>query len=74
MADNKADEKQTAPKQSAPKKPLSWVEKLDSDKPLNPLDEVKADADFNHNKRVRDEKDREEFEARKRGDRQPSEG
>ena len=54
--------------QKAPARPLTWEEKLDQNKKLNPLDEVKADADFNHKKRVRDEEEREKFEARKRGE------
>lgn len=66
--------KEDAAPVTARKRPLTWQEKLDANKPLNPLDEVKADADFNHNKRVRDEQEREEYEARKRGQRQPSEG
>lgn len=71
---NKADENTPAQsKQNAPKRPLAWQEKIDQGKKLSPLDEVKADADFNHTKRVRDEQEREEYEARKRGERQPSE-
>jgi hypothetical protein len=54
-------------KPAAPKRPLTWQEKIDAGKPLNPLDETKADADFNHQKRVRDQEEREEYEARKRG-------
>lgn len=70
----KDDNQAAQPKQNAPKRPLTWQEKLDQSKKLSPLDEVKADADFNHQKRVRDEEEREKFEARKRGERQPSEG
>lgn len=71
MANN--DNQAQKPAEKAPKRPLTWEEKLDKNAKLNPLDEVKADADFNHKKRVRDEEERLKFEARKRGERQPSE-
>lgn len=51
------------------KRPATWQEKLDLGAELSPMDEVRADADYNHNKRVKDQADRDEFEARKRGDR-----
>lgn len=56
------------PATTQPKRPLTWQEKIDQKKPLNVLEETKADADWNHRKRVRDEKEREEYEARKRGE------
>lgn len=61
-------EETQAQEQKAPKRPLTWEEKLDKSEKLNALDEVKADADFNHKKRVRDEEEREAYEARKRGE------
>lgn len=46
---------------------LTWQQKMDRGLPLNPLDEVKADADFAHRERLREREARERFEARKRG-------
>lgn len=54
-------------------KPLSeqerptWQDKLQQGKPLNPLEEVKADADFNYQQRLREEEARKEFEQLKAG-------
>ena len=43
-------------------KQLTWKEKIDQGKPLNPRDDVKADADFNYKRRLREEEERKEFE------------
>lgn len=45
----------------------TWQDKLSNSEPLNHLDEVKADADFNYQQRLREEKARKEFEALKAG-------
>jgi hypothetical protein len=44
---------------------LTWKDKLEKGLPLNPLEEVQADADFNYHERLRQEKSRQEFEQRK---------
>lgn len=44
---------------------MTWQQKLENNLPLSKMDEIKADADFNHNERVRQEEARQEFEARK---------
>ena len=44
---------------------LTWQQKLEQGLPLNTLDEVKADADYNYRKRLRDEEDKKAFEALK---------
>lgn len=44
---------------------LTWQQKLEKGLPLNALEEVKADADFNYRQRLREEDARREFEARK---------
>lgn len=41
---------------------MTWREKLDNGHPLNPLDETKADADFNYKSRLREEEERKAFE------------
>lgn len=41
---------------------MTWREKLDNGHPLNPLDEIKADADFNYKSRLREEEERKAFE------------
>jgi hypothetical protein len=45
----------------------TWVEKLEAREPLNNMDEIKADADFNHKFRVREAEERARFEQRKSG-------
>lgn len=45
----------------------TWQDKLSNSEPLNHLDEVKADADFNYQQRLREEKARKEFEDLKAG-------
>jgi hypothetical protein len=51
------------------KKILTWKEKLDQGVPLNTMDEVKADADFNYRRRLREEEERLAFEKLKSGGR-----
>lgn len=41
---------------------MTWREKLDNGHALNPLDEIKADADFNYKSRLREEEERKAFE------------
>lgn len=41
---------------------LTWQQKLDKGLPLNPLEETKADAHFNYHNRLREQKERAEFE------------
>lgn len=48
-----------------PKKELTWKDKLEKGVPLNSFDEVKADADFNHRRREREEAEKKRFEALK---------
>lgn len=43
-------------------KTLTWKEKLEQGVPLSPLDEVKADADFNFKRRLREKEEEAEFE------------
>lgn len=43
-------------------KQLTWQQKLAAGHPLTPLEEVKADADFNYNRRLRDEEEKAAFE------------
>lgn len=68
MTDNSKEEK-TVPKSvpSSEAKVLTWGQKLEQGLPLNTYDEIKADADFNYRQRLREQQEREEFEARKRG-------
>ncbi len=49
-------------KSKTPARKLTWQEKLDQNKKLNVLDEVKADADFNYRFRLREKEAREAFE------------
>ncbi len=43
------------------KRQMTWQEKLKHGVALNDLDEVKADADFNHNRRLRYEDEQKQF-------------
>lgn len=43
-------------------KDMTWQQKLEKGLPLNTLEEVKADADFNYRTRLRDEEERKAFE------------
>jgi len=47
------------------KKILTWQEKLEKGLPLNDMDEVKADADFNFKQRQRELEEKKRFEALK---------
>jgi hypothetical protein len=38
---------------------LTWQEKLKAGQPLNELEQVKADADFNYRQRLREQQERE---------------
>lgn len=67
--DSQEVERQDQGDAKAAKRPLTWEEKIDQNKKLSPLQEVQADADYNHKKRVRDEEERQAFEARKHGGR-----
>lgn len=40
----------------------TWQEKLQAGEPLNPLEETKADADFNYKERLREQEARKKFE------------
>lgn len=78
MAKNESQEvaRQDQDSPKAGKRPETWEERLDRGKKLSPLQEVQADADFNHKKRVKDEEERQEYEARKAayaGDKRSSE-
>jgi hypothetical protein len=53
----------------APKKQLTWQQKLEQGVPFNSFDETKADADFNYRQRLRDETSKQEFEAKKQANR-----
>lgn len=46
---------------------MNWKDRIEAGKPLNPLQDVQATADFNFTQRQEEQKAREEFEARKRG-------
>lgn len=48
----------------------TWQDKLDAGKPLNPLEEVKADADFNYKRRLREAEEQKRFEQLKANGRQ----
>jgi hypothetical protein len=50
----------------------TWQDKLDNGQTLNPLEETKADADFNYKQRLAEQKARAEFEARKAGGLRPA--
>lgn len=54
--------KATDKTKKAKEKQLTWPQKLDQGVPLNRLDEVKADADFNYHQRLREQQARENFE------------
>lgn len=41
---------------------LTWKQKLEKGLPLNKFDEVKADADFNYKKNLREQTERKDFE------------
>lgn len=45
--------------------PLTWQEKLRVGKPLSPLEDTKAEADFAVKRHLREQRERAEFEARK---------
>jgi len=49
---------------------LTWQEKLDQGVPLNSLEDTKADADYNVKQRIREQSERDAFEARKNRGRQ----
>lgn len=56
----------TTPEQFKPlEERPTWKDKLDAGKPLNSLEETKADADFNYRRRLRDEAERKDFETLK---------
>lgn len=46
---------------------LTWQQKMQQGLPLSNLEETKADADFNYRTRLRQEKERQEFEQAKAG-------
>jgi hypothetical protein len=50
---------------TAPKRKLTWKEKLDQGKKLNALEDTQADADFNYRRRLREEKEKKAYEASK---------
>lgn len=54
------------------KKQLTWQQKLAQGIKLNELEEVKADADFNHKRRERERKEEENYKALKRNEATPS--
>lgn len=56
------------------KERLNWKQKIDRGERLNNLEDAQADADFNYRARLRDEKERAEFAAKKAGRLQPSDG
>ena len=51
---------------------LTWQEKLDKGEKLSTLEEVKADADFNHKFRVEEQEKRAAFEAKKHNGSRPA--
>ena len=50
-------------------KKLNWKEKIKEGIPLNEMESTQAEADFNHKRRLREQEEKEAFEATKRGER-----
>lgn len=58
------------PRKQANIRPKTWQEKLVDGEPLSLLEEVQADADFNVKRHLREQRERAQFEARKRRSRE----